>query len=62
MARYIAFEASLSGMSMNPARSFASTASAMQWQSLWIYCLAPVLGMQLAAHGGPFGALLRVPT
>jgi aquaporin Z len=50
VALYITFEAPLSGMSMNPARSFASAASAMQWQSLWIYCLAPILGMQLAAQ------------
>ncbi len=50
VALYITFEAPLSGMSMNPARSFASAALAMTWQPLWIYCLAPVLGMQVAAQ------------
>jgi aquaporin Z len=47
---YIAMEAPLSGMSMNPARSFASAAPAGYWQHLWIYFVAPCLGMQLAAQ------------
>ena len=37
-------------MSMNPARSFASAAPAMLWEGLWIYLLAPVLGMLLATQ------------
>jgi aquaporin Z len=50
VATYISFEAPLSGMSMNPARSFASAAPAMQWQYFWIYVTAPVLGMLLGAQ------------
>jgi aquaporin Z len=49
VACFIAFEAPLSGMSMNPARSFASAAPARQWQHLWIYFAAPVLGMGVGA-------------
>jgi aquaporin Z len=49
VAIYIAVEAPLSGMSMNPARSFASAAPAMMWQDLWVYFIAPVTGMVLAA-------------
>jgi aquaporin Z len=46
---YICVEAPLSGMSMNPARSFASAAPGALWNHLWIYFLAPPLGMCLAA-------------
>jgi aquaporin Z len=49
VALYITFEAPLSGMSLNPARSFASSVAAGVWRHYWIYLLAPVLGMQLAA-------------
>ncbi|MBI2359411.1 MAG: aquaporin [Deltaproteobacteria bacterium] len=47
---YITFEAPISGMSMNPARTFGSAFSAQAWQALWIYLTAPVLGMLLAAQ------------
>ena len=47
---FITFEAPLSGMSMNPARSFASDFVGMQWQGLWIYFVAPVIGMLSAAE------------
>jgi aquaporin Z len=50
VAGYITFESPLSGMSMNPARSFASAAPGMQWQNLWIYITAPLLGMLAGAH------------
>ena len=50
VALYIAFEAPISGMSMNPARSFASAAPWRHWQSLWIYFAAPCLGMFAAAQ------------
>ena len=50
VALYITFEAPLSGMSMNPARSFASASPGQQWDHLWIYFLAPPLGMLLAAQ------------
>jgi aquaporin Z len=47
---FITFEAPLSGMSMNPARSFASDFVGMQWQGLWIYFTAPLIGMLTAAE------------
>jgi aquaporin Z len=50
VATYIGVEAPLSGMSMNPARSFASAAPAQVWPGLWLYFLAPPLGMLLAAE------------
>jgi aquaporin Z len=49
VALYIAVEAPLSGMSMNPARSFASAAPAGAWDALWVYFVAPPLGMLAAA-------------
>jgi aquaporin Z len=49
VATYITLEAPLSGMSMNPARSFASAFPAGLWGDLWVYFTAPVLGMQAAA-------------
>ncbi len=47
---YITFEAPLSGMSMNPARTFASALPSGVWIGGWIYFTAPVLGMFLAAQ------------
>ena len=47
---YIMFEAPLSGMSMNPARTLASAIAARNWQGLWIYFTAPLVGMLLAAE------------
>lgn len=49
VALYIAFEAPISGMSMNPARSFGSAVfAAGAFTPLWIYFVGPPLGMQLA--------------
>ncbi len=50
VATYITLEAPLSGMSMNPARSLASALPARTWPTLWIYVLAPPLGMLAAAE------------
>ena len=50
VATYITFEAPVSGMSMNPARSLASAVPAGTWDALWIYFLAPPIGMLLAAE------------
>jgi aquaporin Z len=50
VALYISFESPLSGMSMNPARSFASAAPAMLWHHFWIYLTAPVIGMLSGAQ------------
>ena len=47
---YITFEAPISGMSMNPARTFASAVPARHWTDLWIYFTAPVAGMLAAAE------------
>ena len=49
VATFISLEAPLSGMSLNPARSFASAAVAAEWRDLWIYFAAPPLGMAIAA-------------
>ncbi len=51
VATWISVEAPLSGMSMNPARSFGSAAGAGLFDSLWLYFTAPPLGMLLAAEG-----------
>jgi aquaporin Z len=50
VALYITFESPLSGMSMNPARSFGSALPAKLFEGLWIYFLAPPIGMLLAAE------------
>ncbi len=50
VATYITVEAPYSGMSMNPARSFAAALFAGEWSSLWIYVSAPPLGMLAAAE------------
>jgi len=50
VAAYITFEAPLSGMSMNPARTFGSALPALEWNSLWIYFVAPPIGMLFAAE------------
>jgi aquaporin Z len=47
---YIAFEDPLSGMSMNPARTFGSALPAWRLSDLWIYFTAPVVGMFAAAE------------
>jgi aquaporin Z len=49
VATYITVEAPISGMSMNPARSFASAWGAGDWRMLWVYLTAPVVGMNLGA-------------
>jgi aquaporin Z len=50
IATYITFEAPISGMSMNPARSFGSSLFANDHAGLWIYFTAPLFGMLLAAE------------
>lgn len=50
VAAYIMFEEPFSGMSMNPARTFGSALAANVWNALWLYFLAPPLGMLLAAE------------
>lgn len=50
VATYITIEDPFSGMSMNPARTFGSAFMAQMWSELWIYFLAPPLGMLSAAQ------------
>jgi len=50
VAAYITIEAPVSGMSMNPARTFGSAFFAGDWTALWIYFTAPLLGMLAAAQ------------
>jgi glycerol uptake facilitator-like aquaporin len=51
-AAYIAFESPLSGMSTNPARTFGPALDGSYWHTLWIYFVAPPLGMLLLGRGG----------
>lgn len=50
VAIYIAFESPISGMSMNPARTFGSAIVADTWTAWWIYFTAPPLAMLAAAE------------
>jgi len=50
IALYIIFEMPFSGMSLNPARSFAAALAANKWEHLWIYFVAPPVAMLLAAE------------
>jgi aquaporin Z len=47
---YIMFEAPLSGMSINPARTVASALPSGIWTAVWIYFVAPIGGMLLAVE------------
>jgi aquaporin Z len=49
-AVFITFEMPLSGMSMNPARTLGSALRANYFYALWIYFVAPTLGMLVAAE------------
>lgn len=50
VACFITFEAPLSGMSMNPARTMATALPSGMFTGLWIYFTAPLAGMLLAAE------------
>jgi aquaporin Z len=50
VALFLTFEAPLSGMSMNPARTFASAFPGQLWRDAWAYFLGPIAGMLLAAE------------
>jgi len=49
-AIFITLETPLSGMSMNPARTSGSAFLGRYWHALWVYFLAPTLGMLVAAE------------
>ncbi len=50
VATFITFEAPLSGMSINPARTFASAVPSSIWTDIWLYYFVPPLAMLLAAE------------
>jgi len=50
LSLYVAFEAPVSGASLNPARTLASALPAGRWDGFWIYLTAPVVGMLSAAE------------
>jgi aquaporin Z len=47
---YLWFETPLSGMSLNPARSFGSALAGNIWTGIWVYFTAPPLAALLAAE------------
>jgi aquaporin Z len=49
VAIFIAVESPVSGMSMNPARTFASAVVAGEWKAWWIYFAVPPVAMLTAA-------------
>lgn len=67
VAAYATFESPISGFSQNPARSFASAFALGDWHFLWIYFVAPPIGMLAASEvyvrvrgaGGVFCAKLN---
>ncbi len=50
IALYLTFETPLSGMSLNPARTFGSAMTAQRFDGLWIYFVAPTVAMLLAVE------------
>ena len=50
LALFFLVEHPLSGTSLNPARTLAAAIGEREWRALWIYFLAPPLGMLLAAE------------
>jgi len=50
IASFLIIELPYSGMSMNPARSFASALVAWKWEEIWVYFVAPAIGMLLATE------------
>lgn len=50
IALFLIFEMPFSGMSLNPARSFAGAFTANEWKHIWLYFIAPIFGMACAAE------------
>jgi MIP family channel proteins len=46
----LALQGGLTGSSMNPARSFGPAVATVTWSAHWIYWVAPIAGMTLAAR------------
>jgi aquaporin Z len=59
VALYITFEAPVSGMSLNPARTLASALPGGLFDALWIYFVGPSAGMLLAVEA--YRLLRRTP-
>jgi aquaporin Z len=51
LAAFIAVEAPLSGVSLNPARTLGSALPAGDWSAIWVYFTAPPLAMLAAGQG-----------
>jgi aquaporin Z len=47
---YVIVESPLSGFGMNPARTVASALPSGIWTGIWLYFVAPIAGMLLAAE------------
>ena len=47
---FLIFEIQYSGMSLNPARSFAGSFAANEWKVLWVYFIAPPVAMLIAVE------------
>jgi len=60
VAIYITFEAPVSGMSLNPARTFGSAWFAGDLSSVWLYFVGPPAGMLAASAAYRFFSLRRV--
>jgi aquaporin Z len=50
IALYVVFFAPVSGFSINPARTTGSAVFAQVWTAEWLYFIAPLLGMMIAAE------------
>jgi len=61
LACYIALESPWSGASLNPTRTVASALVADEWTGLWLYFVAPLTGMLLAACLHARRAPSRIP-
>jgi aquaporin Z len=45
VASYVIFESPYSGFGMNPARTVASALPSGTWTAIWLYFIAPIMGM-----------------
>lgn len=50
LASFITFVAPLSGVSLNPARTFGSALAANEWSGFWVYFVAPPIAMWTAGR------------
>ena len=50
VASYVIFESPYSGFGMNPARTVASALPSGTWTAIWLYFIAPIMGMLTGAE------------